>query len=160
MSMGLEQWAGPAAQFIKYAICGVIATGVDILVFYLCAWRVYPALREDDPVVRRFGVHVRHVDEAVRSRRFVYCTVTAFMFSNLTAYVLNALWVFQPGRHSRVVEILLFFLVSSVSVALGAFLGWLMIRFARMSTTASYAGKLISSLLLNFVCRKCIVFRG
>ncbi len=41
----LQRDAGPVVQFIKYAIAGGSATGVDVLVFYLAAWKLIPALR-------------------------------------------------------------------------------------------------------------------
>src|SRR5437867_192098 len=44
----LEQFTGrehtPLVQFIKYAICGGIATATSILLFYLCAYKVMPSL--------------------------------------------------------------------------------------------------------------------
>ncbi len=41
----LQRDADPVVQFIKYAIAGGSATGVDVLVFYLVAWKLIPALR-------------------------------------------------------------------------------------------------------------------
>ena len=156
----LQRDAGPVVQFIKYALAGGVVTGVDMLLFFLLAWRVFPALRENDPVVTRLGLTVRHVEEADRSRRFILCTAFAFLCSNLTAYLLNILWVFEPGRYAWYVEMALFYAVSGISIVLGTALGWAMIRFLHVSTSSSYAGKLIASLLINYVCRKYFVFKG
>lgn len=156
----LQRDAGPVVQFIKYAIAGGIATAVDITVFYLVAWKLIPALREDDPIVTRLKLTVRPVTEEQRSRRFIYVTLIAFMFSNLTAYLINIFWVFEPGRHAWYIELLLFYAVSGISIFLGTAIGWVMIKWLHLSTTASYAGKLIASLLINFVCRKFFVFKG
>lgn len=156
----LQRDAGPVVQFIKYAIAGGIATGVDIMVFYLVAWKLIPALREDDPIVKRLKLSVRPVTEAQRSRRFIYVTLIAFMFSNLTAYLINIFWVFEPGRHAWYVELLLFYAVSGISIFLGTAIGWVMIKWFHLSTTASYVSKMIASLLINFVCRKFFVFKG
>ena len=136
----LQRDAGPLAQFIKYALAGGIATAVDMLVFFLIAWRVWPALRDDDPLVRRLHLTVRPVDEAARSRRFVFITGIAFLFSNLTAYLINIHWVFQAGRHVWYIEVALFYAVSGVSIVLGTFLGWSLIRYLRLSTSFSYLG--------------------
>lgn len=152
--------AGTLVQFVKYALCGGVALAVDVAVFYFAAWRLFPALREDDPIVRRLGWTVRPVEEKYRAARFVYATLTAFFFSNLTAYGLNVLWVFAPGRHVWWMELTLFYAVSGFSIALGAALGWLTIRRLRWSTTASYAGKLLAALLVNFVGRKFLIFQG
>ena len=54
----------------------------------------------------------------------------------------------------------MFCAASGASIALGTFLGWAMIRWFRLSTSASYVGKLAAALLLNFVCRKFIIFKG
>lgn len=156
----LQRDAGPLVQFIKYAIGGGIATAVDMAVFFFLAWRVFPALRENDPVVTRLRLKVRHVEEDARSRRFVLNTAIAFIFSNLTAYLINIYWVFEPGRHAWYVELALFYAVSGLSIVIGTGLGWAMIRYFHLSTSFSYVGKMLASLLINFVCRKFIVFKG
>jgi len=152
--------AGPLVQFIKYGLAGGIATAVDIAVFYFVSWKIIPALREDDPIVSRFKLKVQPITEAQRSFRFITNTLIAFMFSNLTAYLINIYWVFQPGRHVWWIELLLFYAVSGISIFLGGGLGWVMIKWFHMSTTASYVSKMIASLLINFVCRKFIIFKG
>ncbi|MCZ7591273.1 MAG: GtrA family protein [Kiritimatiellae bacterium] len=156
----LQRDAGPFVQFLKYAIAGGVATAVDMVIFFFLAWRIFPALRENDPLVTRLHLSVEHVEEAERSRRFVICTALAFIFSNLTAYLINIFWVFEPGRYHWAVEMALFYAVSGASVCVGTFLGWAMIRFLHFSTTFSYIGKLIAALLINYVCRKYLVFKG
>ncbi|HMP77434.1 MAG TPA: GtrA family protein [Kiritimatiellia bacterium] len=156
----LQRDATPLVQFFKYAIAGGFATGVDMLVFFFFAWRVLPALRENDPLATRLHLKVRHVEEDDRSRRFILCTLIAFMFSNLTAYLINIHWVFQPGRHAWYVELALFYAVSGISIFIGTTLGWAMIRYMHLSTSFSYIGKMFASLMINFVCRKYFVFNG
>jgi hypothetical protein len=90
--------------------------------------------------------------------RFVVNSAVAFLFSNLTAYLMNAAWVFEPGRHSRGMEVVLFFGVSAVSVAVGAGVGWGLIRWLHWSTTVSYVSKIVASLLVNYAGRKWFVF--
>jgi len=159
-----ESWIGglpePFLQFIKYALCGGFATAVDIAIFFTMAWLVLPALRPDDPLARWLGGRIRPVDERQRPARFLANTLAAFMVSNLVAYALNAAWVFVPGRHSRGMEIALFFSVSAVSVGVGATVGWALIRWLKWSTTFSYAARVLSALLLNFAGRKWFVFQG
>lgn len=156
----LQREAGPLVQFIKYAIAGGVATAVDMFAFFLLAWLVFPALRDNDPVAMRLGLKLRPVAEEDRSRRFVICTILAFILSNLTAYLINIAWVFTPGRHPWFVEVALFYAVSGISIAIGTALGWSMIRFLHLSTSFSYAGKLFASLMINYVCRKYFVFQG
>lgn len=156
----VQREAGPLVQFIKYAIGGGVATAVDMAAFFFLAWLVFPALRENDPVVQKLGLRVRHVEEDQRSRRFVICTALAFVLSNLTAYVINIFWVFEPGRHPWYIEVALFYAVSGISIVIGTAIGWAMIRYLHLSTSFSYAGKLFASLMINFVCRKYFVFKG
>ena len=160
----LEQFtspqAGPLVQFIKYAIGGGVATAVDVFVFYLLSWKIAPALNDNDPIVRKFRLPIVHIDEDKRSRRFILNSAIAFVFSNFTAYLINIFWVFEPGRYAWYVELGLFYVVSGLSLFIGTFLGWLLIRTFRLSTTYSYITKLISALLINYVCRKFVIFKG
>lgn len=149
-----------AAQFIRYAVCGLIATGTDAVVFYLLSWRVWPALRADDPLVRRCRLRVRPVEEHQRATRFLFNNTVAFIASNLVGYALNITFVFTRGRHPGALELALFFAVSAVSMALGSFTGWVLIRVAGWGTTPAYAAKIAASLLMNFAGRKWIVFLG
>ncbi|MFH0953346.1 MAG: GtrA family protein [Verrucomicrobiota bacterium] len=152
--------AGPVVQFIKYAVGGAVATAVDIFVFYALSWKLIPALNDQDPLVRLLHLRITHVEEDLRSRRFVVNSACAFMFSNLTAYIINILWVFEAGRYAWWVELGLFYAVSGVSIFIGTFLGWALIRTLHLSTTYSYVTKGISALLINFVCRKYVIFKG
>ncbi len=152
--------AHPIVQFIKYGIAGGIATVVDVGVFYFLSWKVFPALRPDDPLVQLFGMSVTAIDEHVRSNHYIINKAITFLFSNFTAYIVNVLWVFHPGRHSRWMEILLFYAVSIVSFTLGTFLGWLCIAAFGWSTTLAYIMNMLASLMVNYVCRKYLVFKG
>jgi len=152
---------GPSSrQFVRYALCGGLATAVDGAVFYLCSLTFLPALGPDDPVVRWFQFAGPLAEEAVRSRHFVINRALAFLFSNLTAYVTNVLWVFESGRHHRHVEIALFFVVSGLSLIAGTALGWGLIHLGGLSTTISYLGNIAIAILINYACRKHIVFQG
>ena len=120
----LKQFTGrqhsPLVQFIKYAIAGAIATVVNIGLFYCCAFKLMPALTPTDPVAKLLHVQVGPLSDAVRARNSIIDNFVAFLFSNLTAYLINIVWVFESSRHNRVREILYFYLVSGVSFALGS----------------------------------------
>lgn len=148
----------PVLQFIKYSICGGLATVVDMIVFFLVAWRLFPALTGDDLLVRLLDIQPEPITEALRSRNFVIANVICFFFSNFTAYLLNLLFVFKGGRHQRHVEIALFYAVSVVSLILATFAGWVLIRFFGLSTTWSYVAKMLAALLINYTGRKMFIF--
>lgn len=156
----LRREAHPAVQFVKYGLAGGLATAVDMLVFFALSWRILPALLEGELLVRLCGIEVVPIEEGIRLRNFVVNSAIAFLFSNLTAYVANVLWVFEPGRHHRAVEIGLFYAVSLTSVVVGTALGGALIKWFGLSTTASYVAKMFASLMINYVCRKYVIFKG
>lgn len=154
--------AHPFIQFIKYAIAGGLATAVDIAVFYFLSWRIFPALRPEDPVaqvVSRFGLSILPVTEVLRGRHYVINRCVTFLFSNLAAYIVNIYWVFEPGRHSKWVEIGLFYAVSLTSYVIGVFVGWLIIAVGGFETTYAYIANVVASLSINYVCRKNLIFK-
>lgn len=161
----LSHDAGPLAQFIKYAFVGGLATAVNIFVFFLAGWFLFPCLTEDDifvKLIRKIKKNVVLPVSALRSRyaNACYCNIVAFFFSNTVCYILNRLFVFQPGKHSALVEALLFFAVSGVSVFLGTLIQtWLIAKFNKQ-TTVAFCANLVTSLAINYVMRRFVVFNG
>lgn len=156
----LSHDAGPLVQFIKYALVGGIATVVHITVFHISGWKLFPALQEDDWFVKIFKIKMKKEDDVLRSRNSMICNWVAFFFSNLVCYILNILWVFQAGKYAWYIEILMFYAVSAVSIALGTFLmGWLIKKFGVITTYAFFAN-LFTSLAINYAMRKFIIFNG
>ena len=147
-------------QFFKYSICGGTALAVDMIVFFFVAWLLFPALTESDILVRLFNMEIVTVPEHMRTINFCIGNGIAFMVSNLTAYILNVLFVFKSGKHSRLKEVGLFYLVSGISVGIGVVIGVVLIRGFGLSTTFSYIAKAVSTTLINFVARKYIIFHG
>ncbi|MDP2990779.1 MAG: hypothetical protein Q8O57_09475, partial [Kiritimatiellota bacterium] len=77
--------ASPLIQFIKYAICGGGATTVHVIVFFLLAWLIIPALNDQDIVVRLLHLSAGDISDAVRARNAMINNALAFILSNLTA---------------------------------------------------------------------------
>lgn len=154
----------PVIQFIKYGIAGGIATGVHIVCFFAASLWLFPALlpdvQPDAFLVNVFNVDMPTLEEVVRRRNFMINNGLAFILSNLTAYLINFHWVFHPGRHRRHIEVGLFFIVSGVSLVLGVQFGVLLMKYFDMTTTFSQVGNIAASILINYVCRKYIVFKG
>jgi putative flippase GtrA len=156
--MGRE--AGPVVQFLKYSISGGLATATHVLLFHLLAWGLLPALQENDWAVKWFKLRVAPEDDVTRSRNSMFDNGIAFVFSNLVAYLLNILWVFEPGRHFWLVEVGLFYLVSGVSIVIGtALMGWLIRRYG-IRTTYAFLSNLVTALLINYAMRKFVIFKG
>lgn len=152
--------AHPIVQFLKYAFAGGIATVVHILTFYTCCWKLFPSLTQNDIVVRIFKAKVLELPAEQRARNAVYSNVVAFFASNIVCYIINRIFVFQPGEHNVIVEFLLFLAVSAVAIVLGtAIMRWLIKRFD-MQTTFAFAANLVTSLMFNYVLRKFFIFAG
>lgn len=150
---------GVVLQFIAYAICGGIATVVHVCVFHLAAWKLFPALEQADLAVKLLGLSIVEVDVAARSVNSMLSNSLAFFFSTGTAYILNILFVFEPGRHSRIVEITLFYLVSGVSVFMGTGLMGLLIRLFHTRTTYAFVLNIVFAVMINFIVRKLVIFK-
>jgi len=147
-------------QFVKYSLSGCVAVAVHIVVFYVFAWLIIPALKEDDIVVRILNLSVIAINDTVRARNAVINNWLAFIFSNFAAYILNVLWVFESGRHNRWVEIIMFYAVSAISIAVGSAIMWLLVMFIGSSTTLAFAADIVAAAAVNFVVRKYYIFKG
>lgn len=152
--------ASPAAQFLKYAIAGGIATGTHILVFFLIGFFLFPCVNGEDILVRLFRLKAPDVDESRRARNAVYSNVAAFFVSNTVCYAINRMFVFQPGRHTMLVEFGLFLGVSAISMSIGSTIMGELIKRLRMQTTYAFGANIFSSLAINYVMRKFFVFNG
>lgn len=147
-------------QFIKYALAGGVATLTHISIFHLVAWKLFPSLGPDDHAVRFFRLRIREVNDYSRARNSMIGNVIAFFFSNLVAYIMNILWVFERGRHSLALEILLFYLVSGLSTMIGTMLMGMLIKRFGLLTTYAFAANIVSSVLINYALRKYFIFLG
>jgi len=147
-------------QFVKYSLSGVVAVAVHVVVFYILAWLIVPALKEDDIVVRILNLSVIAINDTVRARNAMINNCLAFIFSNFVAYILNVLWVFESGRHNRWIEIIMFYAVSAISVAIGTVVLGLLIKYVGSSTTLAFAADIVAAAAVNFVVRKYYIFKG
>ncbi|WP_372807047.1 GtrA family protein [Pontiella sp.] len=150
----------PGIQFLKYAFCGGFAFAADVVTFFIVAWFFFPALTQDDVFVRLLNLQVEPVSDAARTINFVICSALAFMVSNMTAYVLNVLFVFKAGKHTRWKELALFYLVSGISIAIGTGVGALLINVFGLTTTFSYVAKAFFATMINYAGRKFFIFHG
>jgi len=160
MQDGVKIKSGHFVQFVKYGLSGGVATIVHIIIFHLAAWKIFPALQENDYAVATLGLSVAAVDVATRSVNSMLSNGAAWIFSNLVAYLLNIFWVFESGRHNRIIEIGFFYLVSGVSMGVGTGLMGFLIRYYNMQTTYAFTANLVSALLINFAMRKFFIFKG
>lgn len=150
----------PVIQFFKYGVSGCIALATDLIVFYLLALTVLPALGQNDEVVRLFNLEVAELDKSTRTLHYAINKTISFIASNFVAYLLNRFFVFQSGRHRPSLEISWFYVISTLSWAAGTGLGSLLIGVLGVTTTVSRVADILAAVLINFAGRKFIVFKG
>lgn len=149
------------AQVIKYVISGGLSVAVVQITFYLLAWLVLPCMRATDPVAKlliSMGFSVQAASEEELKRNFWIIMTICFLLSNAVAYVLNVLFVFNAGRHRRVVEIFLFFGFSMLQF-LFIWIAEILISVFMWEVTYSNLTMLLVGLIVNYLARKYIVFR-
>ncbi len=137
----------PLIQFMKYGICGVGSLIIGQGIWLSLSIWVYPALDSDLP-------------KEVRALHSTYNNIISFFFGNFFAYFTNSKWVFTPGRHHILLEFFYFTLISTVAFVIGLLTGPLLIQMYGISTLLAQLLMLVSSVLVNFVCRKFFVFKG
>ncbi|MCF7817834.1 MAG: GtrA family protein [Kiritimatiellales bacterium] len=162
LSSFLRRKDGLSGQLVKYILCGGVAVAVDTFVFYLLAWLVFPCLRQSDPMARLIewvGFSVQEVGADELKRNYWIIKGFCFLCSNIVVYVLNVLFVFNTGRHRKPMEILLFF-GSSLFQFFFIWLGGILITLFKWEVTYANIAMLTTSLLVNFVVRKKLVFKS
>lgn len=158
-----QREAHPAIQFIKYGIAGGIATGTHQVIFFGLALTVLPAMGTtglDAWLTELLRVEVDPIPAETMQLHYVINNVIGFVIANFVAYFINFHWVFHPGRHSRAIEVTLFFIVSIVSFLVGTLIGVLIMQVMGGAAVVSQIGNIFAAVMINFVCRKYIVFKG
>jgi putative flippase GtrA len=150
----------PVVQFIKYGIVGGMSTGVHIVTFFFAAWQIFPCLTANDIAVKLLGITVTPMSESVRALYALYCNIIGFCVSNVFCYLLNRIFVFKPGKHHIVIEFILFFGVSAISLAVAAGVQTVLIRYLSVQTTLAFGANILCALFINYAMRKFFIFKG
>jgi len=136
-------------QFGKYGLCGVAAVVAHNGVVWLIDRHWIPFTYDSAP----------GLGDIERSNHQILANLVAFPVGNAVAYATNALWVFTGGRHHRVREFLYFTLISLVSFLAGVFGGPIFVRWG-LDPRFAQLGLILTSAMVNYLCRKFIVFKG
>ncbi|RYD32381.1 MAG: GtrA family protein [Verrucomicrobiaceae bacterium] len=139
--------APPAVQFVKYGISGAGATAAHVSVYLALITLLWPHL--NDPSLNAWE----------RAKSTFPPTAIAFVFSNAFAYWLNMKWVFTPGRHTPLREFLFFTAVNLPGALTGTLAQAMLVFFLHWPKWAALAGFILPNVLINFVCRKFLIFR-
>lgn len=138
--------AHPLLQFIKYGICGLGAFITHQVIWLGLSYTLYPSIDSSIP-------------DEVRALNSTISNSIAVVFSTAVAYITNILWVFKTGRHSRLVEIATFFGIGIFSFAGGLLAGPWLIQVFGINTLLAQLSMAVTSVLINFVTRKFLIFK-
>ena len=140
-------------QFSVYVMCGLMATVVHNGLVIILSLTVFPAGKD-------MIVDGALLAEAVRKKNLLLNNTISFPIGCIVAYFTNIFFVFTPGKHSRMKELLLFFGVA----ACGFFPGLWVIDFlvGRYNVPSVFAqcAFVITSFMVNFFMRKFVIFKG
>jgi len=131
-------------QFLKYSLAGVIASGTYLTCFAILNETVLPA------DISRPG--------SERGWNFLFSSTLAFSVATVVAYMINQAWVFQPGRHSRLKEFTLFYLIAAVAFLAGTPLGSIVVAYFSVNEYGVFILVVGLSAMVNFLGRKYWVF--
>jgi putative flippase GtrA len=118
-----------------------------------CSYKIFPAMGG-------MIVDGKPITDAHRARNALINNCIAFMIANVVAYVTNVMFVFKPGAHGPVMEFLLFTGGSGASFLISQLAGPYLIKRFGLPTQVALGTNVVASMLLNFVIRKFIVFKG
>lgn len=149
----LSRDAHPVIQFLKYATAGVLATVMHQGIFFALAYTIFPA---GDGMI----VDGKPIDDQTRYWNSIINNTIAFFPVCVFVYFLNVKWVFTPGKHSWIVEFLLFAGVAAIGNAAGIIGGPKLIDWFGIPTWMSQLTFIFTSFVVNFVCRKFVIFKG
>lgn len=142
----------PLLQFLKYGLCGVLAALAHNSVMATLSLTLFPA-------GKGMVVDGAVISETLRSHHLVLNNALAWPFGTIVAYWLNIRFVFTPGRHSRLVEMILFWIVSAIGFFPGAYVVHWLAEDLSLPSTVAQLGFVFTSVAVNFLTRKFVIFK-
>ena len=136
-------------QFAKYGFCGVAAVVAHNLAVYWLNYNYLPFR----------GDVAEALSDTEKSNNLMIANLIAFPIGNFVAYFSNLIIVFEGGRHSRWKEFVYFTVISFISWFVGLMGGPVLVRYG-LNPDFAQLGFVITSALVNFVCRKFIIFKN
>ncbi len=141
----------PLIQFVKYGVCGGIATVVQQVVFIVLGFTILPHFNSVAIPLEL------SMDRIIIN--FALSSLIGFVASDIVCYALNIKFVFESGRHKDWIAFLLFTAFASI----GFFAGLVMGIVARRTGVDSWGAAItliVVSALVNYAFRKFFVFKG
>lgn len=140
------------AQFLRYALCGVAAlVAHNAGVWCLSQWVL--------PAGEGMLWQGRVIDQTLRANHLLINNALAWPLGTWVAYRLNTAHVFQGGRHAPWLERLLFAAVAALGFFPGGWVAHGLVEGLGLPSTIAQCGFVATSALVNFACRKFLIFR-
>jgi putative flippase GtrA len=140
-------------QFSTYVMCGLMATVVHTGTVTLLSLTVFPA-------GKGMIVDGAVLDEAVRKTHLLINNCIGFPLGCIVAYITNILFVFTPGRHSRLKEMAMFFGVAACGFFPSLWIIDILVGRYGVPSIVAQCAFIITSFLVNFFMRKFVIFKG
>lgn len=135
-------------QFFKYIIFGGVTTLVHLGIFASLSHTVFPA---------HDYLFEGGLADTLKQRNSLISNLIAFPIAAVVNYFFNIAFIFTTGRHPRRREFALFLAVSTASFAVGLLSGPFLISRG-LDPWIAQGGLIVGSALVNFLCRKFLVF--
>lgn len=156
----LSHDAGPFWQFVKYGACGVMATCVQVGLFYSCAATFLQCLSDNDWSVHYFGLPAVVISDTLRAFRAAVATSIGFTFANVFCWLMNRWFVFRPGKFRWYIEFAMFFGVSTLATIIALGVQSALISWFGLMTSAAVFVEIVVSFFVNFFIRKFFIFKN
>lgn len=140
-------------QFAVYGLCGGLATFVFLAIVLILSRTLIPAYEG-------MMVHGHLITQEERATSLFINNCIAFGIANIVSYVTNILFVFKSGRHHPVLEFVYFTFFNLLSFTISQLAGPWLIKAYGVPTNVAILTNVAASIMLNFVLRKFIVFKG
>ena len=127
----IERHRHSLGELIKFALVGLLNTGVDVVIFFLLTWIGVP---------------------------YITAQVVSYSCGATNSYLLNKVWTFRSAGLS-VAEMVRFAVVNLLSLGISVVVLRLLHDSAGLDLAASKAGATLSGLMANFLGNKLWVFR-
>jgi putative flippase GtrA len=166
-------------QFAVYGMCGGLATVFFLGIVIALSKTLFPAYEgmsvTNEPVLVFGKPRLWPADatpehsqiiagdkpgDVIRGANLLVNNTIGFLIANVVAYVTNILFVFKGGRHHPVLEFVYFTLISGIAFVLSQVAGPKLVTWFGIPTNVAILTNVLTSMLLNFVCRKFFVFKS
>lgn len=124
-------------ELIRYGVCGLITTAINVIAFHVCY--------------------------EICGIQLLISNTIAWILAFLFAFISNKLWVFESKEwigKKAVTEMVGFLVARLATLVLDTFLMWLMVDMMTMNGTLSKVISNVITIVMNYLASKFIIFKN